>query len=740
MSRKNDNVTDFKSGMNDWEEEDEAIMNEIRRQSDDVEVPEGLLPENMMKKIKQESIKTGKDTQKKEQKKLWNARFMRRAVSLVTAAAVCIVALYQLPNIKGTATLTNLDSHSKGIVYGKIENMAKASSQDEIYNKLKVDTRYKSEWGFGIARDDVSDSKAETSDNSMTNESINKEGDYYKDTNEQVEGVSEGDQVKTDGKYIYVASNKKDEIKIMSANKGNVENVSKIEYKSIVENNIVKDLGLLQEEILNVTVHSKEMYINGDILTLILNTSAQTETEYKNGTYYCYDYYYYLGNNITYILSYDISDRNEPELLAKHSQEGSLNTSRVAEGYLYVISEMYDSLYENMDRLIPYVDGMEAELNSVYVNENGGGRYTVITALEIAQPEKFLSNINVITGAGIIYVSPENIYIAESYYSTANIDAENNRTKEINSYDTIINKFKFKSGKLSFEASAKIKGQVDDQFLMDEYDGTLRVVANSREYTWEYYHPLVELFIEDDYIGNSEIKHENLVYVMDEQLNIIGQIDGIAKNENLYSARFMGDTGYFVTYESVDPLFAVDFSDKTNPKIISELKVPGFSTYLHFWEEDKLLGIGNETESTGGRTRTIGCKFSMFDISNPSNVTEENKLVVNNSSSDALYDYKSILISKEKNIIGVAMQVYDYPEEVDVVRTKIGRYVLYSYDEEQGFVQTFRYNYDVTTKQGQYRELRGIIINDVFYLITIDENIMSYDISQDYKPISTLNY
>ncbi len=740
MSKKNDNVMDFKSRINDWEEEEEAIMNEIRRRSDDVEVPEGLLPENMMKKIKQESIKTGKDTQKKNQKKLWNARFMRRAVSIVTAAAVCIVALYQLPNIKGTATLTNSDSYSKGIVYGKIENMVKASNQDEIYSKLKAETRYKSERNFGFARDDVSDGKAEASDNSMINENINKEGGYYKDTNEQVEGVSEGDQVKTDGKYIYVASNKKDEIKIMSANKGNVENISKIEYKSIVENNIVKDLGLSQEEIFNVTVRSKEMYINGDMLTLILNTSARTETENKNETieYNCYDgYYYYPENSITYILSYDISDRNEPKLLAKHSQEGSLNTSRVAEGYLYVISEMYDSLYENMDRLIPYVDGIEAELDSIYVNENGGGRYTVITALEIAQPEKFLSNINVITGAGVIYVSPENIYIAESDYSIARTELENGTKKEISSQDTIINKFKFMSGKLSFEASAKIKGQVDDQFLMDEYDGTLRVVANSWEYIWGYYPNIMKA---DDYIGNSETKRENLVYVMDVQLNIIGQIDGIAKNENLYSARFMGNTGYFVTYETVDPLFAVDFSDKTNPKIISELKVPGFSTYLHFWEEDKLLGIGSETESTGGRTRTIGCKFSMFDISNPSNVTEENKLVVNNATSDALYDYKSILISKEKNIIGVAMQVYDFPKNEDVVRKEMGKYVIYSYDAEQGFVETFKYKYDIVSKEGEYRVLRGIIINDVLYLITVDEDIQSFDISQNFKPISTLTY
>ena len=95
-----------------------------------------------------------------------------------------------------------------------------------------------------------------------------------------------------------------------------------------------------------------------------------------------------------------------------------------------------------------------------------------------------------------------------------------------------------------------------------------------------------------------------------------GTIENLAKNERIYSARFMGDTGYFVTFRETDPLFSVDLSDPDNPKIIGTLKIPGFSEYLHPYGDGLLLGIGEEVDEKGVESNQV--KLSMFDISDPS--------------------------------------------------------------------------------------------------------------------------
>lgn len=111
------------------------------------------------------------------------------------------------------------------------------------------------------------------------------------------------------------------------------------------------------------------------------------------------------------------------------------------------------------------------------------------------------------------------------------------------------------------------------------------------------------------------------------------------------SARFLGTMAYFVTYRNMDPLFAVDLSDEKNPKVLSELKITGFSEYLHFWGEDKLVGIGYETDPETGRQ--TGLKISMFDISDPADLKVAGSCVLKNTGySPALYDYKCVLVDE----------------------------------------------------------------------------------------------
>ena len=126
---------------------------------------------------------------------------------------------------------------------------------------------------------------------------------------------------------------------------------------------------------------------------------------------------------------------------------------------------------------------------------------------------------------------------------------------------TTIRKVAYKDGQLKAKAQGRFDGYLKDSFCIDEYEGNLRVVTTKND---------------------SRGADSNSVYILDEELEQIGSIEELAKDERVYSARFMGDTGYFVTFRETDPLFSVDLTDPKKPKIVGELKIPGFSEYLHF--------------------------------------------------------------------------------------------------------------------------------------------------------------
>ena len=174
---------------------------------------------------------------------------------------------------------------------------------------------------------------------------------------------------------------------------------------------------------------------------------------------------------------------------------------------------------------------------------------------------------------------------------------------------------------------------------------------------------------------------------MDKKLDKISSIENLAKGESIYSARFMGETGYFVTYEQVDPLFSVDLSDPEKPKILGKLKIPGFSEYLHFYGEDKLLGIGMSTDEESGM-------------------------------SDAAYDYKSVLVDAAKNRIGFS----GYSQNGET-------YCLLTYNEkEKKFDTILKEDINGNTSQG----VRGIYIEDTLYVIS-GNIIEAYDMNTGEK-------
>ena len=177
------------------------------------------------------------------------------------------------------------------------------------------------------------------------------------------------------------------------------------------------------------------------------------------------------------------------------------------------------------------------------------------------------------------------------------------------------------------------------------------------------------------------------------------EIEDIAKDEQVYSARFIGKTGYVVTYKQTDPLFSIDLSDPKNPQIIGELKIPGFSEYLHPYGDGKLLGIGMDVSEDGFTTE--GVKLSMFNVTDPSNVTEENKYTIEESyGTDVGYNYKGVFVDVQKNLFGFVT----YHDGVT--------YQLYTYDEAEGFKEV------MSRQLSGYEGSRGLYIGDVFYLVS----------------------
>ena len=287
-----------------------------------------------------------------------------------------------------------------------------------------------------------------------------------------------------------------------------------------------------------------------------------------------------------------------------------------------------------------------------------------------------------------------------------------------------------------------VKGTLNDQFSMDEYEGHLRVVTTVNEYVYETRNVEQKETVDingDGVIDETDMiepysyryiidsKRYNSLYIYDEKLQLTGCIENLAPDEHIKSARLMGKVGYFVTFRQTDPLFSVDLSDPANPKVLGALKIPGFSTYLHPYGEGLLLGIGYDADETTGWTQ--GVKLSMFDVSDPANVKEVHKHSLTDFSYTGVeIDHKAALIDVEKDIIGFPVRGYHDTGEYNV-------YVVYGYDEKNGFYPKFSegyaMGYDADLYEFKYElfssDCRGAYIGDTFYMINPAYEIKSYD-------------
>ena len=664
--------------------DEKKMLERIKKSAEPIDVPESLKPEFMEDILKE-----------KEQKRRKIPLY--RAGAAAAAALIALVALWQINHIgmqqedrpqmegsteaagyteaagleeyvKETGAPEKTDAAADGA--GVIPHV---SSEEELYLALAdMNQAMSRDMGYGALTGDMmkeegavpmDSAPAEDAESSMESTAANN-GDYSQ-TNLQEVGVDEGDIVKTDGNYIYALYGST--VRIIKAEGENLEKISEI---SLPERD---------EE-----VH--EMYLDGNVLNLIATGNEASMDEQEE------DVYFVDRKSYTRVYTYDIHEKETPKLSGYTEQEGYYKTSRKNGDMLYVFTEYTPIIKDTQESstIMPRVSGGVMPLEDIYLTEYADqAGYLVIASVDVKQPEKVVDHKAIVSAADRFYVSTENIYGISSHY-------ENGRD-----YTQIL-KFSYRDGKIKPAAAGDIRGYLNDTFSMNEHEGYLRVVAT-------------------DWNNDEELTN---LYVLDENLDVYGKIENLAPGESIRSARFLGDIGYFVTFRDTDPLFSVDLSSPKEPKILGELKVTGFSAYLHFYGENKLLGIGNEVDPETGEYK--GLKVSMFDISDPSDVKEIDKYVLkDNYHCPGIYNYKAIMINPEKNIFGFECEE---------------NYLVFSYDGEKGFVNEFLYELKDKEEFEVYGNgTRGLYIGQTFYL-SGSNGIEAFDMERGFEKTGGLTY
>jgi hypothetical protein len=345
----------------------------------------------------------------------------------------------------------------------------------------------------------------------------------------------------------------------------------------------------------------------------------------------------------------------------------------------------------------------------------GGLGFLSIITLDLSAPETPVPAVSLIGDGHLIYGSATSLYVASDVYNSWLMMYPD---KEEDWQVTAIHRFDIaaQGTKAAYVASGKVPGHILNQFAMSEWQGNLRV-ASTKEAWWG---------------GDGQTTSENFVSVLAPgagELQIIGQIDGIAEGERIYSARMIEDKGYVVTFVQVDPLFTLDLSDPTAPAIVGELKVPGFSTYIHPMADGNLLTIGQETTDNGDWVGVEGMKLEIFDVSDFADPQSVQKYVFEGGYySEALYEHKAFSYHPAKQLLAIPVDGYGwgggdvFMEEGDEWQEpeyKVGLGV-FEVDTQDGIVERGYIDHNDLKQQSPYyyeSVRRSVFIGDFVYSV-----------------------
>lgn len=521
--------------------------------------------------------------------------------------------------------------------------------------------------------------------------------DVYSSTNVQVAGVDEADFIKNDGKYIYLVSG--DRMVIVDA------------YPPL-------GAGIVSETHLSGT--PTDVFLSGDRLAVFSNARedvfVQTEGSAAPVPH---------SRDVTHAYVYDVSNREKPVLLRDLTVSGTYYDGRMKGTEIFLFTREY--LYRSGDYLqMPEVRDGDTVITRapVSVPDMPGHSWQLNTATsfdirdgDVTDSESFL------LGYGTtLYVSVDNIYIAYQWqqpYYRGGWDGFGPEPADARE-KSVVHRFSVEKGDISYEASGTFPGRLLNQFSLDEYQGNLRVATTVSGWT------------RDEWV------QYNNVYVLAPDLGIIGKLEYIAPDERIYAARFIGDRLYLVTFKQMDPFFVIDLHDPKMPAVLGELKIPGYSDYLHPYDDTHIIGIGKVTEANewGGFT-TGGLKMALFDVSDVNRPKEVDNVSIGLPGTDsaALHDHRAFLFDASRDILVLPVHeiakvpVTGNTYDAYSTRYRQGAYV-YRLTPETGFVLKGTVTHTADPESGYYwgspdAVLRSLFMDDVLYTVSRTKMVIS---------------
>lgn len=552
------------------------------------------------------------------------------------------------------------------------------------------------------ARSDIFDKTSILEASADASGSVSESKDYST-TNIQVENVDEADITKTDGDYIYSIS----EDKVIITDVKEPENIKVVSTISLTEDAIPEDIILYDNK-----------------LVVIACANENTSNYYNN----------------TIVNTYDIQDKAQPRIVKSYELNEPYYTSRCINGKLYVISS--GILRKEDNKIVTYYqeDSEQKDIglkNIKYLKDIKTKKQTIISMLDLNNVADNVKVNSYLIDMSNAYISENAIYLLNQKYMKSGSTPISSlftlkgaigpfvyESDDKARYKTDIYKFDImEDGTIEYSCKTRVDGKTINQYSIDEYNNNLRVAL---------------------YDNNG-----SRVVIFNEMLDKIGETDYLAKGETMYSSRFIGNKAYLVTYKTMDPLYVIDLSDVTEPQILGELKIPGYSTYLHPYDENYLIGIGMETKEvinknsqgkvTSTTTKTIGMKMALFDVSDVSNPIQISSIVIGDSktTSAILTNPKALLFSKEKELIAIPVNNYEddfsvegsenYETEIQYYtnynKNRVSEgYFVYKINVEDGFKLKGVVTHDVINSKSKYsytsKLLRGLYIDENLYTVS----------------------
>ena len=568
--------------------------------------------------------------------------------------------------------------------------------------------------GRAVAEDGADQAAAEPSSNGRAQN--------FSETNVQVEGVDEPDIVKTDGKRIVLLS----------------EGMLIVADVTEDEPRVTGRLHLGSRSVQSLFLSEDRVLLFGSLWTAyhpLASSDAAFAPQYQSPS--------------MELVEVDISA--EPEIVRSITIDGQFISGRMVGDTVRLVSS---SGPVGLEWSFPEGTGLRAEQQAIeenkeiirrstpdnwipyYIVSDASGRTTdqgtLFDCNRASHPEDFagldmLSVVTIDLGEGLevidstgllangntVYASAESLYVATQNWETWRWGREGFAEDQPQTVTTDIHKFDISDPSVTtYLSTGTVEGYLLNQFAMDEHNGHLRVASTTSPSWW-----------------GSGFESESLVTVLADlgegRLSQVGVVDGLGKTEQIYSVRFMGDMAYVVTFRQTDPLYTLDLSDPSAPEVLGELKILGYSAYLHPVGDGLLLGIGQDATETG---QIQGTQVSLYDVSDPANPTRLDQITLSEgSSSQVEYDHHAFLYWEPTGLAMVPVQQWFWDQDKEDVFFGAVGFKLDGRDLSE--VRRFAHP-GGDSKEWDWRAqiTRSIVIGDRLYTIST-KGIMSSDLA-----------